>query len=78
MDGRSARRSRVRRRVVRRALLVLVAVVAVAIAIRLPAVDATEIITGYGRPILAGAILAVLAASVLLGLARIRVASRRR
>lgn len=78
MDGKNARQSRLRRRIVRRASLILVALVAVAIAARLPSVDATELIAGYGKPILAAAIFAVLAASVLLGLARIRIASRRR
>jgi hypothetical protein len=78
MDGKQARHSRLRRRVVRRALLILVVLIAVAIAARLPAVDATEVITGYGRPILAGAIFAVLGVSVLLGLLRIRIASHRR
>ena len=78
MDGKHARQSRLRRRIVRRSLIVLVALIAVAIAARLPAVDANEIITGYGRPILAGAIFAVLGASVLLGIARIRIANRHR
>ena len=76
MDGPTASHARLRRTIVRRAGLLLLALVVVGIATRLPAIDATAIVTGYGKPILAGAIVAVLGAAVLLALARLRVAHR--
>jgi hypothetical protein len=72
VDGKGARRSRIRRRFVR-ASVALIAVLVVAVVVtRLPAVDPQYLVSGDGRPILAGALLALLAAMVLVALARMR------
>jgi len=72
MDGKGARRSRLRRRFVRSAVLVI-AVLAVGVLItRLPTVDPQYLISGDGRPIMAGALLALLGSSILIALAWMR------
>jgi hypothetical protein len=72
MDGKSARRSRLRRRIVRFAMLAIVVLAVIAIATRLPTVDPSFLLTGSGRPILAAAIFTLLGATILLGLSKLR------
>lgn len=71
-DGRGARRARLQRRIVRLGVAFIALVLIVLLVTRLPAIDPTFLLTGGGRPILAGALLALLGSSVLLGLARMR------
>jgi hypothetical protein len=72
LDGKSARRTRHQRQFVRWGVR-LVAILAIAVLVtRLPAIDPTIIATPAGRPILAGAIFSLLAAFMLLALARMR------
>lgn len=76
IDGAGARRVRTKQRVVRLAVwVVLVAALAV-IATQLATIDPEYLIHGGGRPILAGALLALLGAAALLALARVRRVSR--
>ena len=77
LDGRGARRRRIQRRVFRFLLLVLVAMFAGLVATRLPAFD-PEVLTTAGnlRPVLAVALLALLASCTLAAAARMRVGSR--
>jgi hypothetical protein len=76
LDGKSASRARHQRQFVRWGVR-LVAILALAVLVtRLPAIDATVIFTPAGRPILAGAIFSLLAACMLLGLARMRSTDR--
>ena len=72
MDGKSARRSRLRRRIARIVKLAIVLVALIAIVTHLPAVDPAFLLTGSGRPILAAAIFALLGATILLGLSKLR------
>ena len=72
MDGTGARRSRLRRRIVRTVTFAIVAIVVVALTTRLPSVDPTFLLTGSGRPVLAAAIFALLGSTILLGLAKLR------
>ena len=72
LDGTSARRSRLRRKLVRFIVLAFAAVVIAVVATRLPAVDPTFLLTGDGRPYLAAAIFALLGSTILLGLSRLR------
>lgn len=71
-DGRGARRVRLQRRIVRLGVAFIAVVLLVLLVTRLPAIDPAFLTTGGGRPILAGALLALLGSSVLLGLARMR------
>ena len=76
MDGAAARRARTRRRFLRFELLVLVALFVALTAARLPAFDPGVLTdTGTLRPVLAVALLALLASCVLAAAARIRVRS---
>ena len=76
LDGAGARQHRTKQRIVRLAAwVVLVAVLAFALT-RLPAVDPDFLFRGAGRPLLAGALMTILAAAALLALARIRHVSR--
>lgn len=71
-DGRGARRARIRRRIVR-SLVVVIAIVLVAVVVtRLPAIDIEFLFNGGGKPIMAGAMLALLASTILVGLSRMR------
>jgi hypothetical protein len=72
MDGTGAQRSRKQRRVARYLTWLIGIIVIGVVATRLPSVDAEFLISGAGRPILGGAILALLAASVLLALGKMR------
>ena len=76
LDGRGARRARAVRRVLRFGLLVLVAIFVGLVATRLPAFDPGVLTTaGNLRPVLAVALLALLASCVLAAAARMRVSS---
>lgn len=76
VDGKSASRSRHQRQFFRWGVR-LVAILAIAVIVtRLPAVDPSILATPEGRPILGAAIFSLLAASMLLALARIRSAGR--
>jgi hypothetical protein len=69
LDGKGARRSRLRRRFVR-STVALIAILAIAVLVtRLPTVDPQYLISGDGRPIMAGALLALLGSSILIALA---------
>jgi hypothetical protein len=72
MDGKGARRVRSKRRFVQAAVWFLVVLALAAVSTRLPAVDPEYLIAGGGRPILAGALLAMLGAAALLALSRVR------
>ncbi len=72
MDGAGARKSRTQRRFARYATWLIALLVIALVATRLPSVDTEFLISGAGRPILGGAILALLAASVLLALGKMR------
>jgi hypothetical protein len=72
LDGADARRVRSQRRLVRYGTWLIALLVTALLATRLPSVDPTFLMQGEGRPILAGAIMVLLAASVLLALSRIR------
>jgi hypothetical protein len=77
LDGRGARRARAVRRILRFGLLVLVAIFLGLVATRLPAFD-PEVLTTAGnlRPVLAVALLALLASCTLAAAARMRAGSR--
>lgn len=72
MDGAGARRARNQRRFARYATWLIALLVIAVVATRLPSVDTDFLVNGAGRPILGGAILALLAASVLLALGKMR------
>jgi hypothetical protein len=72
VDGKCASRSRLRRRITRYVMLAIGVVLVAVLATRLPAVDPQFLISGEGRPILAGAIFALLGSTILLGLAKLR------
>jgi hypothetical protein len=72
MDGVGARRARIRKALVRYAAWLLILAAFVLVALNLPAIDPEYLIRGDGRPILAGALLALLGAAALLALARVR------
>ncbi len=72
LDGEGARRSRSQRRFARYATWLIALLVVAVVATRLPAVDTDFLINGGGRPILVGAILALLCASVLLAVGKMR------
>jgi hypothetical protein len=71
-DGRGARRARIRRRVIKYLVAVIAIILIAVVATRLPAIDTEFLINGDGRPIMAGAILTLLASTVLVGLSRMR------
>lgn len=71
-EGSGARRSRYQRKVIRWAVA-LVTILAIGVVVtHLPPIDPSILTTPSGKPILAGAILSLLGAVVLLGLARMR------
>jgi len=72
VDGASARRARIQRRIVRYATALIAIIVLALVAVRLPAIDPEYMINGGGRPILAGTLLVLLAASVVLAVAKFR------
>jgi hypothetical protein len=72
MDGAGAQRVRKQRRFARYLTWLIAVLVLALVATKLPSVDAQFLISGPGRPILGGAILALLAASVLLALGKMR------
>jgi hypothetical protein len=76
LDGAGVHRLRTRRRAVRTALWFAVVLTLAFVATRLPSMDSDYLIHGGGRPVLAGAMLAILAAASLLALARVRHVSR--
>ena len=72
LDGKSARRSRVRRKATRALVYAIVAIFIALMATRLPAVDPQFIVSDAGRPFVAAAIFTLLGATILLGLSRLR------
>jgi hypothetical protein len=72
MDGAGARRSRSQRKFARILTWLIAILVLAVVATRLPSIDAQFLISGPGRPILGGAILALLGTSVLLALGKMR------
>jgi hypothetical protein len=77
MDGKGARRSRLRRKATRTLVYVLVALVIAIVATRLPAIDPQFILSSDGRPFLAASIFTLLGSTILLGLARLRRPAKR-
>ena len=76
MDGKGARRQRMKRRLTRYVTwLLILAVVAVA-SLNLPAIDPEFLVHGDGRPLMAAGLLGLLGAAALLALARIRRSAR--
>jgi hypothetical protein len=75
VDGAAVRRSRIQRRLVRYATWLIAIIVLALVAVRLPAIDPEFVINGGGRPILAGTLLVLLAASVVLAVAKFRSSS---
>lgn len=72
MDGKNARRARIRRKFVRYGTL-LVGALLIAVAVtRMPAIDPQFLIFGEGRPILFGALVALLGSTIFIGLAWVR------
>jgi len=71
-DGRGARRARLRRRIFQTGLALIAIILVGLLVTRLPAIDTDFLLSGGGRPILAGALLALLGSTVLVGLARMR------
>ena len=72
LDGKGARRSRHQRQFVRWAVR-LVAILAITVLVtRLPAIDPSVLATPAGRPILAAAILSLLAVFTLLAVVKMR------
>lgn len=72
MDGKGARRLRTKRRFIHAIVWFLVVLALAFVSTRLPTVDPDYLIAGGGRPILAGALLAMLGAAALLALSRVR------
>ena len=72
MDGAGARRVRNQRRFARYATWLIALLVIALVVTRLPSIDAEFLVSGAGRPILGGAILALLGASILLALGEMR------
>ena len=72
MDGAGARRVRTQRKFAKYATWLIAILLIAVVVTRLPSVDVAFLISGAGRPILGGAILALLAASVLLALGKMR------
>jgi len=76
LDGAGVRRTREQRRHVRGAAMLAAIVLVLLLVSRLPAIDPTVLTTPEGKPLLAGALLCLLATSVLLAIARIRYVRR--
>jgi len=76
LDGTGARQQRNKQRLNKLAAWFAVVLVLAAVATQLPAIDPEYLTHGAGRPILAAALMAILAAAALLALARIRYVSR--
>ena len=72
MDGKAAHRARLRRKAVRAVLVLLVVLTIGMLGTSLPAVDPAFVLSGEGRPILAGALLTLLASTILIGLSWMR------
>ena len=72
MDGKGARRTRIRRKVMKAAVYLIVFLTVILVGTRLPAVDPGYLLTGDGRPILAAALLTLLGSTILIGLSWIR------
>jgi hypothetical protein len=72
MDGKSARRARLRRKFVRYSTMVIGALLIAVVVTRLPAIDPQFFLTPEGRPFMAGALFALLGSTILIGLAWMR------
>lgn len=72
MDGKDARRHRLKRRVVRYVTWVLILAVVAVASLHLPAIDPEYLLRGEGRPVIAAALLGLLGSAAILALARIR------
>jgi hypothetical protein len=71
-DGRGARRARIRRRILRAEVAIIAIILVALVVTRLPAIDTEYLLSGEGKPIMAGALMALLGSSVLVALARMR------
>jgi uncharacterized integral membrane protein len=71
-DGRGARRVRTQQKIVRFGVLLIAVTLIAVVVTRLPAVDPSFLTGDAGRPIIGGALLALLASCVLVGLAKMR------
>jgi hypothetical protein len=78
VDGASARRARVKRRVSRFGVWIVMLALLAAALTRLPSIDPGYLLQGGGRPILGAALLGLVGAAALLALARVRYLKRRR
>jgi hypothetical protein len=76
LDGAGVRRDREHRKAIKRIALLVGIVVIALVVTRLPPIDPSVLTSEAGKPFLAAALLALLGASVLLGLARMRYVSR--
>jgi hypothetical protein len=72
LDGKGARRSRLRRRFVRSAVALIAVLVLGLVITRVPTIDPQYLISGDGRPVLAGVVLTLLASMILIAVARMR------
>ena len=72
MDGKGARRSRLRRRFVKAAVALIGVLVLGLVISQLRTIDPQFLISGDGRPVLAGVLLTLLGSMILLALARMR------
>ncbi len=72
LDGKGARRLRLRRRFVRGVMAILALLAIAVIVSHAPTVDPEFLVSGGGRPILAGMLLALLGTTILVALSRMR------
>jgi hypothetical protein len=72
LDGRAARRSRIQRRLIGWGVRLVVLLALAVLVTRLPAIDASILTAPEAKPILAAAVLSLLAAFTLLAISRIR------
>lgn len=72
MDGRSARRSRLRRQIIRFGVRLVAILAIVVLVTRIPSIDPTVLTAPEAKPILAAAVLSMLAVFMLLALAKMR------
>ena len=72
MDGKGARRDRMKRRVVRYITWVLLLALVAVASLNLPSVDPEYLVHGEGRPVMAAALLGLLGSAGILALRRIR------
>jgi hypothetical protein len=72
VDGKSARRSRHQRQLLRLAVRTIAIVAIVVLATRLPAIDPTVVSAPEAKPILAAAVLSLLVVFMLLALVKMR------